>query len=156
MWLDMSGLSIPSVSLYQILREDPGHTNPLFKACQSEGCFYLDLPEPVKDCQTILILNMAERTFKLADTLFNLPLEKKMQWELDTWGDLMIGGYVTPSSESPYIPYYIKSWLGFVKYRHKPAGKHSGVVEGRRDGFESFLVAFSHLCVGYNSNGCVC
>ncbi|KAL9038884.1 MAG: hypothetical protein Q9214_005103 [Letrouitia sp. 1 TL-2023] len=63
---------------------------------------------------------MTTSIFSIVEKFFDQNLETKMQWEMDRWGSLQIGGY-------------------------KPAGKHTGAVEGKRDGFENFLVPLNTL-----------
>lgn len=76
------------------MKNDPTDVTNLFKACASDGCFYLDLMKQGMNCQSCSLLAMAERVFNVADTLFKIPLTEKLEWEMDKLGDLQICGYV--------------------------------------------------------------
>lgn len=85
---------IRDVSYLGLMANDPSDIRALWNACSSEGCFYLEIEDLVKDCQSSSILSMAEEVAAVAGSFFKLPLEDKLGWEMDKWGNMQNGGYV--------------------------------------------------------------
>ncbi|KAI4216247.1 MAG: hypothetical protein LQ351_001257 [Letrouitia transgressa] len=107
---------LKTVSYSGLLDNSISDIERLIYACVTDGAFCLDLKDTGDDSQSPSISNMANGIFSIVEKFFDQDLETKMQWEMDCWGSLQIGGY-------------------------KPAGKHTGAVEGKRDGFENFLLS---------------
>jgi len=113
-------VTLREIPLSGILARDPPLVADLAEACTLDGCFYLNLQDPYNKTPWSDACKKAEQLYEIADEFFQLPLEQKLSWEMDKWGDMQIGGY-------------------------KPTGKHSGVSNGTRDGFENFLVPLNAL-----------
>ncbi|OIW29132.1 Clavaminate synthase-like protein [Coniochaeta ligniaria NRRL 30616] len=116
---------LTSVSVSKIEDGDVAETCKMLQACASDGGFYLSLSSDADANRHGVsgrhpLLALADHVFGTAKELFSMPLEDKMHWEMDLWGELQIGGY-------------------------KPVGKHSGVRRGGQDGFENFLVPTNAL-----------
>lgn len=111
---------LAEISFLEILKNEACNLNSFYKACSSEGCFYLDIGTSKKGASAVSLIDMADAIMQMAGFFFALPLEEKLEWEMDKWSDMQIGGY-------------------------KAAGKHTGVVKGGRDGFENFLVPLNAI-----------
>lgn len=84
--------ALRAISLSGILADDSAQVANLLEACSTDGCFYLIVQESENDNPSCSTLRMADEVFKLAEELFELPLQEKLRWEMDKWGDLQIGG----------------------------------------------------------------
>jgi isopenicillin N synthase-like dioxygenase len=85
----------------------------LLAACTDTGFFYLDCTDWEDGS---LSASQIQRLFQISKTLYDLPSEEKRAWAADhNHAEEMIVGY-------------------------KEAGVGSGPVEGRKDGFEGFMV----------------
>ena len=84
--------SIIEIPFAEILKNEACHLDSLYKACSSEGCFYLDIGTPKKGASAVSLIDMADAIMQIAGSFFALPLEEKLRWEMDKWGDMQIGG----------------------------------------------------------------
>ncbi|MCJ1313506.1 hypothetical protein MMC25_007185 [Agyrium rufum] len=107
--------ALPTFAYSEILQPTSSTLQALSEACSTYGFFYLDLREADAVSNGDIALSLIQEIFEYAPNIFDIPIEEKMQYEVDHYGDVKIGGY-------------------------KPAGKHSGIVDGKRDGFENFLL----------------
>ncbi|PYH48032.1 putative oxidoreductase [Aspergillus saccharolyticus JOP 1030-1] len=98
---------LETVSLVGLREGSPAAVQALLRAARKQGIFYLDLSSISADGDTVT------RLYQLAQDLFRLPLEQKMQYDVDRLGEWKINGY-------------------------KPVGRNVGGLSGERDGFESY------------------
>jgi isopenicillin N synthase-like dioxygenase len=82
--------SFPSISFSLVKSHDAAEVANLVTACETDGCFCLDLSD--EDGLQTSMLESAGKLFDISKRLFEMPLEQKLRWEMDTWGDLLIGG----------------------------------------------------------------
>ncbi|KAI0816311.1 Clavaminate synthase-like protein [Xylaria sp. FL0064] len=113
-------MAVPMISLQRLMSQNEEERERLYLACKSNGVFLLNLCDYGNDKRGGRLLVQAQQIFELARRFFDFDDQYKLGFEMDTWGDLQIGGY-------------------------KPPGKHSGVLKGKRDGFENFLVPLNRL-----------
>lgn len=88
---------LPILSLNGLLTEDAAEARKLLNACMTDGGFYVDLDEHSDTGKEVLphpLISMAEDVVSIAREVFSMPLDDKLSWEMDKWGDLQIGGYV--------------------------------------------------------------
>ncbi|KAI0020137.1 Clavaminate synthase-like protein [Xylariomycetidae sp. FL0641] len=111
---------LPTISLTRLNAGEEDEIQRLLLSCKTAGAFLLDLSAHESDGADGSIFTQAEKVSHLAQDFFELGLEHKLAYEMDKWGDMQIGGY-------------------------KATGKHTGVVSGKRDGFENFLVPLNRL-----------
>ncbi|KAI0434086.1 Clavaminate synthase-like protein [Xylaria sp. FL1042] len=113
-------MAVPTISLQRLISQNEEERERLHLACKSSGVFLLNLCDHGNDTRGSQSLVQAQQIFQLARRFFDFDDQYKLGYEMDSWGELQIGGY-------------------------KAAGKHSGVVSGKRDGFENFLVPLNRL-----------
>jgi isopenicillin N synthase-like dioxygenase len=65
----------------------------LAKICREVGCFYLSLFQTAAD-DRLGIFEMASDISRGVDEFFGQPLQEKIKWEMDAWGQLQISGFV--------------------------------------------------------------
>lgn len=87
-----AGPSLEEICYHDLLTKDPSHIENLLRACSTDGCFHLNLKDTAGGYLPLDILNKAERVIEVANEFFQLPLEQKLSWEMDKWGDMQIGG----------------------------------------------------------------
>ncbi len=80
------------ISLSKLLKDDQHSVAVLLEACISEGCFYLDISDADESISKAPLMKEASAIIQTAGQFFQSPLNEKLQWEMDTWGDLHIGG----------------------------------------------------------------
>ena len=86
---------LPILSLNGLLTEDAAEARKLVNACMTDGGFYVDLDEPSDTGKEVLphpLISMADDVVSIAREVFSMPLDDKLSWEMDRWGDLQIGG----------------------------------------------------------------
>lgn len=105
------------ISLKKLMTGDEATSIELLKACKDVGFFYLDC----NDWKEGAAADGISKMFKMSERLYDLPQEEKSEWAADKehGGDMIVG--------------------------YKQAGVSSGPVEGKKDGFEGFMVRSSHL-----------
>lgn len=103
------------ISLKKLMIGDEATSIELLKACKDVGFFYLDCNDWEEGAAAYGVSKM----FKMSERLYNLPREEKLKWAADKehGGDMIVG--------------------------YKQAGVSSGPVEGKKDGFEGFMI-FEH------------
>ena len=80
------------ISYQKLLKNDQLELASLRNACMSQGCFYLDIANMDQTPSEPPLMEMASDVIKTAGQFFQSPEKQKLQWEMDTWGDLHIGG----------------------------------------------------------------
>ena len=76
------------VSLAGLENNDDLHIHAMLAACVTDGCFLLSLDRE----DDALLHDMASKIISATSKFFDLDVPTKMQWEMDGWGDLLIGG----------------------------------------------------------------
>ena len=67
---------------------DPEHSRKLYEACVTSGCFYLDVQSyPDSSLEKTL-----DSMYSLVDDMFDLPLEEKVEYDVDVIGELKVCG----------------------------------------------------------------
>ncbi|KAM5437371.1 hypothetical protein McanCB49686_000261 [Microsporum canis] len=103
------------ISLDKLMSNEAATVSKLLAACTDTGFFYLDCT----DWKDGLSANQIKRLFQTSKALYDLAREEKNVWVADhNHAEDMIVGY-------------------------KDAGMGSGPVEGKKDGFEGFMI-FEH------------
>ncbi|RAK81858.1 putative oxidoreductase [Aspergillus fijiensis CBS 313.89] len=82
----------------------------LLDASRKDGVFYLNLAFAQKEIVPVL-----DSIYELSNGLFSLPLEEKCLYDVDRLGKMKCNGY-------------------------KPVGRNFGGLEGKRDGFETYVI----------------
>lgn len=121
-------LSLRSISYDAVFKGNHDAISQLVAGCREHGFVYLDMSEFADGRLTSEgwpnILNFAKR-------IFDLPEESKRAWNIEDVSDQKNVGQVLGS---------LWDRLLLTEHRFKPAGSETGVVEGRKDGFEMFMV----------------
>lgn len=94
---------IMEVSLQRLERGDKTETSKLLTACREDGVFYLNLQ--THENHDGPLLSLSTEIFDLSKKLFELPLDEKMNYDIDTFGTMKVNGYVMPSAHGPMITY---------------------------------------------------
>ncbi|GAB1194371.1 hypothetical protein APSETT444_003616 [Aspergillus pseudonomiae] len=114
---------LPVISVKDLLNDDRKAAQDLFQACTSLGFFYLDCRDHPSGQLIDQIHEVAETSLRF----FDLPQSEKDQWASDC------NSY---DDEQEY------------SFMYKPAGRRTGVVEGKKDGWEGILL-FEHALSQY-------
>ncbi len=77
-----------TISYSRLLAGDRPMIAELLAACSRDGFFYLDLLGP----ESQAMLEQIERLFVLAKEIHDLPTVEKLDYEMDKFGPLKIGG----------------------------------------------------------------
>jgi non-haem dioxygenase in morphine synthesis N-terminal len=119
-------VALPTISLSNLIDDDPGSVESLYQAGTSNGFFYLDC----RGSHGTDLLRQVEYMYEVAEQVFDLEFSEKMQFDLDVIGPAKIDGLGTSSC----------CGIALIPYRYKPAGRNTGVSAGKQDGFEIYLV----------------
>ena len=77
------------INYKRLAANDLGEAEKLFRACQTDGFFYLDLDNP--DDQ--IALNSVDDVYALAKALFALDEAEKLKYDVDKLGEMKLNGY---------------------------------------------------------------
>ncbi|KAL3419545.1 2og-fe oxygenase family protein [Phlyctema vagabunda] len=108
----VQGASLPIIELSKLRDGDPATNSSLLAACQEVGFFYLDL----RSSYSQAILQQVEDLIRTTQKVFDLPVEEKSKYVTENYGDSKIHGY-------------------------RGLGLSTGPVEGKKDGFESYMIS---------------
>lgn len=92
---------ITEVSLQQLEMGDKTETSKLLAACREDGVFYLNLRD--HENHDGPLLSVSTEIFNLSKELFELPLEEKMNYDIDKAGNMKVNGYVIPQAQDPSL-----------------------------------------------------
>ena len=90
--LSSSSSALPVLAYSDFDQPTPHMLNALLDACSTYGFFYLDLRDCRCDARGKLAVDLTQEIFDFAPDLFDIPLEEKMRYEVDRYGDVKIGG----------------------------------------------------------------
>ena len=107
---------LKTILLSSLLDGDEISTTDLVEAGVQDGFFYIDLRNSEAQC----LLDILEELFQLNAALFSLPEDELIKFDLDIIGPSKIDGY-------------------------KPSGRNTGVVSGKQDGFQIYLVRSNYI-----------
>ena len=92
--LDLTTISpvaeLQMVNYKRLAANDINEAEKLFRACQTDGFFYLDLYDP--DDQ--IVLNSVDDVYALARSLFTLDDAEKLIYDVDKLGEMKLNGYI--------------------------------------------------------------
>lgn len=120
---------IHTVDFYGLMNGDQSESERLLNASKQDGFFYLSF-KAVKDNGTIELI---EKMYQLNKDLFNLPLVSKMEFDVDKLSKMKLNGHV------PFQSWKRISINGY-SHRYKPIGRNFGELQGKKDGFETWVV----------------
>ncbi len=80
------------ISLTAIMNKDSAEIDNVVQACVKDGYFYLSVENPSDRSNLGFILDIAEEVIKIGNEFFQLPIDEKLAFEMDDWGDLQNGG----------------------------------------------------------------
>lgn len=80
------------ISFNGIIAKDPAVLSDLKKACATHGCFFLTLQESYGYSSRNDILQKVQHLWGAANEFYDMPLNSKLGWEMDKWGEMQIGG----------------------------------------------------------------
>lgn len=86
----MPSADIEEISLDLLRGGDEGEAARLLDACIEDGVFFLNLKG--KDGVGAHLLRSSRDIYQLLKTLFNLPQDEKMRYDIDLHGDLKLNG----------------------------------------------------------------
>ncbi|OJJ07160.1 hypothetical protein ASPVEDRAFT_33399 [Aspergillus versicolor CBS 583.65] len=104
---------LKTISLQELRRGSPLEKSKLLAAAKDDGIFYLDFTH---DHAEFRLADLMKGIYGLSQSLFDLNLEEKMQYDVDRVGKLKLNGY-------------------------KPIRRNIGGIKGQRDGFESYAIS---------------
>jgi isopenicillin N synthase-like dioxygenase len=123
--------TLKTIYLQELRRGSTGEKEKLFAAAQDNGIFYLDFTEDLGEHR---ISDLIQNIYSLSQSLFDLDLDEKMQYDVDQISKLKLNGCVSDCR-------FIVSCLALLTfYSYKPISRNIGGIEGQRDGFESYAV----------------
>lgn len=126
---DKEYADLKTISYHGLFYNEADALNRLYSACTEDGFFYLDLSSPKQEWLHDLVAQLNEAS----DRFFSrLPLAEKMLYDTDVLGSLKNYGWVQSA---------LFESQGLISSRYKPSGRNSGVVNGKQDGHEMFLVS---------------
>ncbi|MCJ1319190.1 hypothetical protein MMC15_004523 [Xylographa vitiligo] len=111
------------VNYKRLAANDINEAEKLFRACQTDGFFYLDLYDP--DDQ--IVLNSVDDVYALARSLFTLDDAEKLIYDVDKLGEMKLNGYIILTAPILLV--------------NSPRGRNIGGLNSKRDGFESYAIA---------------
>lgn len=85
---------IDEISLDLLHSGDEEEADRLLEACIRDGVFYLNLRQQDDERIESPLIRYADHIFDASKSLFDLPLEKKMKYDIDRNGDLKLNGQV--------------------------------------------------------------
>ena len=83
---------LAEISLPALEANDDAQVQSMIGACITDGCFFLDLTGKEAEAPGATLQSMAQEVIASASNFFDLDLDTKLQYEMDKWGDLQIGG----------------------------------------------------------------
>lgn len=86
---------LKEISLQRLQSNDDVEITKLLIACKEDGVFYLNLRD--YGSQDGPLLSMSTEVFQLSKELFDLPLNEKMGYDIDNFGNMKVDGYVIES-----------------------------------------------------------
>ncbi|KAJ5985073.1 hypothetical protein N7499_008674 [Penicillium canescens] len=113
--------NLKTIHLEDLRRGSIGEKEKIFAAAQDDGIFYLDFTE---DHGEHRISDLIQNIYSLSQSLFDLDLDEKMQYDVDQISKLKLNGY-------------------------KPISRNIGGIKGQRDGFESYAIPRNGI-LGFN------
>jgi hypothetical protein len=84
--------ALPTISLSNLIDDDPVSVESLYQAGISNGFFYLDC----RGSHGTDLLQQVEYMYEVAEQVFDLEISEKMQFDLDVIGPAKIDGLGTP------------------------------------------------------------
>ena len=96
--MSISIADLPTINYQELFQGNVREDQRLFEACKTWGFFYLDFRNgSVKD-----VLKTVEEMYQLAEEIFDLPLETKLEYDVDKIGSSKTCGQAQLSS--PRVP----------------------------------------------------
>lgn len=83
---------LKTVRLRDLHNGSPEEKAMLLAAAKEDGIFYLDFSEDLGEHK---LGDLIQDIYHLSQSLFDLELEEKMQYDVDKIGDLKLNGYVS-------------------------------------------------------------
>lgn len=81
---------IKEISLQRLEMSDEIETQKLLIACMEDGVFYLNLRDHTNQDRSLL--SLSKEMFSVSQELFELPLDEKMNYDIDQNGIMRVNG----------------------------------------------------------------
>src|SRR5213592_1357697 len=103
--------NLKTIHLEDLRRGSVGEKEKLFAAAQDDGIFYLDFTEDLGEHQ---ISDLIQNIYSLSQSLFDLDLDEKMQYDVDQISKLKLNGCVSDCRLTASCPAQL------IFYSYKP------------------------------------